>query len=204
MVYQEDVLKIAHHFGGLDLSDADVLRRMMSGKSRNQKQFEEIEKKFFKYCEKQKYPEGLGLKVWKQIESFAGYSFAKGHSASYAGESYQSLYLKTHYPFYFIAASMNLDLANTDKLNEFYEELKRLKIDVVLPSINESFADFVVRDNKVYYALAAIKAVGYESVNQIISDRKNNGIFKSLYRGTISSICLSAITIPAAWVAIFL
>ncbi len=75
---------------------------------------------------------------------------------------------------------MNLDLANTDKLNEFYEELKRLKIDVVLPSINESFADFVVRDNKVYYALAAIKAVGYESVNQIISNRKNNGIFKSL------------------------
>jgi DNA polymerase-3 subunit alpha len=75
---------------------------------------------------------------------------------------------------------MNLDLANTDKLNEYYEELKRLKIDVVLPSINESFADFIVKDNKVYYALAAIKAVGYESVNQIIADRKNNGPFKSL------------------------
>ena len=75
---------------------------------------------------------------------------------------------------------MNLDLANTDKLNEFYEELKRLNIDIVLPSINQSFADFVVRENKVYYALAAIKAVGYESVNQIIADRKNNGPFKSL------------------------
>ena len=75
---------------------------------------------------------------------------------------------------------MNLDLANTDKLNEFYEELKRLNIDVVLPSINQSFADFVVRENKVYYALAAIKAVGYESVNKIIADSKYNGPFKSL------------------------
>jgi DNA polymerase-3 subunit alpha len=75
---------------------------------------------------------------------------------------------------------MNLDLANTDKLNEFYEELKRLKIDVVLPSINQSFADFAVKENKLYYALAAIKAVGFESVNQIIANRKDNGPFKSL------------------------
>jgi DNA polymerase-3 subunit alpha len=118
--------------------------------------------------------------IFQLVEKFAQYGFNKSHAAAYALIAYQTAYLKTHYPFYFIAASMNLDLANTDKLNEFYEELKRLKIDVVLPSINESFADFLVKENKVYYALAAIKAVGYESINQIITDRKNNGLFKSL------------------------
>jgi DNA polymerase-3 subunit alpha len=118
--------------------------------------------------------------IFQLVEKFAQYGFNKSHAAAYALIAYQTAYLKTHYPFYFIAASMNLDLANTDKLNEYYEELKRLKIDVVLPSINESFADFIVKHNKVYYALAAIKAVGYESVNQIIADRKNNGPFKSL------------------------
>ncbi|NCU68587.1 MAG: DNA polymerase III subunit alpha, partial [Candidatus Fonsibacter ubiquis] len=118
--------------------------------------------------------------IFQLVEKFAQYGFNKSHAAAYALIAYQTAYLKTHYPIYFIAASMNLDLANTDKLNEFYEELKRLKIDVVLPSINQSFADFVVKENKLYYALAAIKAVGFESVNQIIANRKDNGPFKSL------------------------
>src|SRR5690606_24540373 len=95
MVYQEDVMKIGHHFGGLDLSDADVLRRMMSGKYRNKNHLTEIEQKFFSYCARKGYSEKTATEVWRQMESFAGYSFNKAHSASYAVESYQSLYLKT-------------------------------------------------------------------------------------------------------------
>src|SRR5699024_8462217 len=90
MVYQEDVMKIGHHFGGLDLADADVLRRMMSGKYRNKNHLIEIEDKYFQNCKSKGYPEAVAREVWRQMESFAGYSFNKAHSASFAVESYQS------------------------------------------------------------------------------------------------------------------
>ncbi|HET7003157.1 MAG TPA: PHP domain-containing protein, partial [Puia sp.] len=93
MVYQEDVIKVAHYFGGLDLAEADVLRRAMSGKYRGRKQFEDIRIKFFENCKKKEYPDAITAEVWRQIESFGGYSFSKAHSASYAVESYQSLFL---------------------------------------------------------------------------------------------------------------
>ena len=98
MVYQEDVLKVGHFFGGLDLADADVLRRMMSGKSRNKKHLNEIADKYYAHCKHAGYSDTLAKEVWRQIESFAGYSFSKAHSASYAVESFQSLYLKTFFP----------------------------------------------------------------------------------------------------------
>src|SRR5690606_31705417 len=107
MVYQEDVLKIGHHFGGLDLADADVLRRMMSGKHRSAKHLKEIEQKYYDNCKKAEYSEALAKEVWRQIESFAGYSFSKAHSASFAVESFQSLYLKTYYPREFYVAVIN-------------------------------------------------------------------------------------------------
>ncbi|HEY8970878.1 MAG TPA: PHP domain-containing protein, partial [Puia sp.] len=107
MVYQEDVMKIGHRFGGLDLADADVLRRMMSGKYRNKNHMAEIEDKFFSHCKVQGYPEDISREVWRQMESFAGYSFNKAHSASFAVESYQSLFLKTYYPIEFMVAVLN-------------------------------------------------------------------------------------------------
>jgi error-prone DNA polymerase len=107
MVYQEDVLKICHHFAGLDLADADVIRRAMSGKYRSKKELQRIIDKFFENCRKSGYPEEVTKEVWRQIESFAGYSFSKAHSASYAVESYQSLYLKAHYPLEFITGVIN-------------------------------------------------------------------------------------------------
>jgi DNA polymerase III alpha subunit len=94
MVYQEDVIKVAHHFGGLTLTEADVLRRGMSGKYRSREEFQRVRDKFFENCEKIGYDKKVIDRVWFEIESFAGYSFAKGHSASYAVESYQSLFLK--------------------------------------------------------------------------------------------------------------
>ena len=107
MVYQEDVLKICHHFAGLDLADADVIRRAMSGKYRSKKELQRIIDKFFENCRNSGYPEEVTKEVWRQIESFAGYSFSKAHSASYAVESYQSLYLKAHYPLEFMVGVIN-------------------------------------------------------------------------------------------------
>ena len=99
MVYQEDVLKVCHHFAGLDLADADVLRRAMSGKFRGHKEMQKIIDKFFSNCKERGYTEELTKEVWRQIDSFAGYSFSKAHSASYAVESFQSLFLKAYFPW---------------------------------------------------------------------------------------------------------
>jgi DNA polymerase III alpha subunit len=107
MVYQEDVIKVAHYFAGLDMAEADVLRRAMSGKYRGHKHFQEIKEKFFRLCKEKEYADELTNEVWRQIESFGGYSFSKAHSASFAVESYQSLYLKTYYPMEFMVAVIN-------------------------------------------------------------------------------------------------
>ena len=111
---------------------------------------------------------------------FAEYGFNKSHAAAYALISYQTTYLKTHYPNEFIAASMSNEFSNTDKLREFYEELKRLDIKVIPPSINESYAEFVPKDNIQYYALGAIKNVGFDAISEVINEREKYGKFKSL------------------------
>jgi error-prone DNA polymerase len=99
MVYQEDVMKILHHFAGLGLDEADVMRRMMTGKKRSSEAFARLKQKYFDNCAARRHPEALAREVWRQIESFAGYSFCKAHSASFAVESFQSLYLKTYFPW---------------------------------------------------------------------------------------------------------
>ena len=107
MVYQEDVIKVAHHFAGLSLAEADVLRRGMSGKFRSREEFARIRDRYFECCAEKGHPGVISQTVWAQMESFAGYSFSKAHSASYAAESIQSLYLKAHYPLEFIVAVIN-------------------------------------------------------------------------------------------------
>ncbi|HQC07692.1 MAG TPA: PHP domain-containing protein, partial [Kaistella chaponensis] len=107
MVYQEDVIKIALHFGGVSADDGDVLRRAMSGKSRSIQKLQEVRDNFFKSCASKGHPEQLSKEVYRQIESFAGYSFCKAHSASYAVESYQSLYLKVNFPIEFMVSAIN-------------------------------------------------------------------------------------------------
>ena len=107
MVYQEDVIKVAHYFAGLSLAEADVLRRGMSGKYRSRDEFQQVREKFLSNCQEKGYSSSHVQEVWNQIESFAGYAFAKGHSASYAVESYQCLYLKAYYPLAFLVATIN-------------------------------------------------------------------------------------------------
>lgn len=107
MVYQEDVIKVAHHFAGLDLGEADVLRRGMSGKFRSREEFQKVQDKFISNCRKKGYAESLISEIWNQVASFAGYAFAKGHSASYAVESYQSLFLRAYFPLEYMVAVLN-------------------------------------------------------------------------------------------------
>ena len=137
MVYQEDVLKICHHFAGLDLADSDVLRRAMSGKYRSKKELERIIHKFFENCREFGYPEEITNEVWRQIESFAGYSFSKAHSASYAVESYQSLYLKAHFPLEFMVGVIN-NFGGFYASWVYFNEARNLGAKLHQPCVNRS------------------------------------------------------------------
>ena len=123
----------------------------------------------------------LPLEFFLKIEPFAEYGFNKSHAAAYAIISYQTAFLKTYYPKEFVAASMSMDISNQNKLSEFYEELKRLNIEIIRPDINECFADFRSIDDKFYYALGGIKAVGYEAISNIVKERLSNGKFESIH-----------------------
>ncbi|MCU0472481.1 MAG: DNA polymerase III subunit alpha [Bacteroidales bacterium] len=137
MVYQEDVLKVCHHFAGLDLSDADTLRRAMSGKYRSRQEMKRIIDKFFSNCHEKGYSDELTKEVWRQIESFAGYSFSKAHSASYAVESFQSLYLKAHYPLEFMVAVIN-NFGGFYRTWVYVHEAKRYGASIQQPCVNKS------------------------------------------------------------------
>ena len=115
-----------------------------------------------------------------KIEPFAEYGFNKSHAAAYAIIAYQTAYLKAHFPYEFFAASMTMDISNQNKLSEFYEELKRLNTKIIRPNINKSFADFKSDGENFFYALGAIKAVGYEAILNIVNERLKNGEFKSI------------------------
>ena len=106
-----------------------------------------------------------------KIEPFAEYGFNKSHAAAYAIIAYQTAYLKTYYPNEFFSASMSMEMSNQKKLSEFYEELKRMKIKIIRPNINKCFADFTSDNNNFYYALGAIKNVGYDAISNIVSER---------------------------------
>jgi len=122
----------------------------------------------------------VAASIFLKIEPFAEYGFNKSHAAAYAIIAYQTAYLKTYFPHEFFSASMTMDISNQNKLSEFYEEIKRLNINIVRPDINKCFADFRADDNNFYYALGGIKSVGYEAVSNIIKERIQNGKFKSI------------------------
>ena len=179
MVYQEDVLKVAHHFGGLDLADADVLRRMMSGKYRSAKHLDEIKDKYDSYCQSQNYGDVLANEVWRQIESFAGYSFAKGHSASYAAESYQSLYLKAHYPLEFIVAVIN-NFGGFYSTRVYVNEAKKLGGIIHLPCVNKSDYTTTLYGKDIYLGFVHIKSLNEQAAKNLLSERALNGDYTSL------------------------
>lgn len=179
MVYQEDVLKVCHHFAGLDLADADVLRRAMSGKTRSQAEFKKITTKFFSNCKARGYPDDITKEVWRQIESFAGYSFSKAHSASYAVESFQSLYLKTYFPLEFQVAVIN-NFGGFYHTWVYFNELIRQGGNLHLPSVNHSNYLTNIYGNDVYMGFVHIQNIEQRLVDTIISERNKNGKYKTL------------------------
>ena len=178
IIYQEQVMQIAQKLSGFTAGQADILRRAMGKKKRAE--LEKQKQNFIAGAVKNGISKEKAAGIFLKIEPFAEYGFNKSHAAAYAIISYQTAFLKTYYPKEFIAASMTMDISNQNKLGEFYEELKRLKVNVIRPDINECFAEFRAENNKFYYALGGIKAVGYEAVSNIVKERLKNGKFKSL------------------------
>ena len=179
MVYQEDVIKVAHLFAGLSLAEADILRRAMSGKSRSKAEFIALEKRYFEGCAERKHPLSVAQEVWKQIESFAGYAFAKGHSASYAIESYQSLYLRVYYPLEYMTAVLNNGGGFYSP--EFYlKQLEKLGAQIELPCVNHSTQLNVLRENTLYLGLMYLKELEDRVCERILKERMERGAFKSL------------------------
>ena len=178
IIYQEQVMQIAQTLAGFTPGEADILRKAMGKKKR--KELEKQEEKFIKGAEKNNIGKDISSFIFQKIKPFAEYGFNKSHAAAYALIAYQTAYLKKYYPEDFIAATMSTELSNTDKLREFVEELKRLKINIVRPNINKCFADFKSEKNKIYYALSGIKSVGREAISNVIKEREKNGPFKSV------------------------
>lgn len=144
MVYQEDVIRVAHEYAGLSLAEADVLRRGMSGKFRSRAEFQAVENRFFANCAQRGYAAEASREIWRQIESFAGYAFAKGHSASYAVESFQSLYLKAYFPVPFMVANVN-NGGGYYRAEHYLQEARRHGARIEPPCVNEGRAQTVLR-----------------------------------------------------------
>ncbi|MDC0956034.1 DNA polymerase III subunit alpha [Candidatus Pelagibacter sp.] len=178
IIYQEQVMQIAQKLSGFTAGQADLLRRAMGKKKRAE--LEKQKQGFIAGALKNGIAKDVAAGIFLKIEPFAEYGFNKSHAAAYAIISYQTAFLKTYYPNEFIAASMTMDISNQNKLSEFYEELKRLNVEIKRPDINECFADFRTVDNKFYYALGGIKAVGYEAISNVVKERTKNGKFKSI------------------------
>jgi DNA polymerase-3 subunit alpha len=179
MVYQEDVLKVCHHFAGLDLADADTLRRAMSGKYRSKQEMKRIVDKFFSNCREKGYSEELTKEVWRQIESFAGYSFSKAHSASYAVESFQSLWLKAHYPLEFMVAVIN-NFGGFYRTWVYVHEAKRYGATIQPPCVNKSNYKTNIYGTDIYLGFIHIMSLEYNLATSIEENRRAEGPFADL------------------------
>jgi DNA polymerase-3 subunit alpha len=179
MIYQEDVLKVGHYFAGLDLAEADVLRRMMGHKMRDKFEFEQVTKRFFDNCKAKGYPDDLVRELWRQIESFSGYSFSKAHSASYAVESYQSLYLKSHYSLEFQVAVIN-NFGGFYQTWFYFNEARRMGAKIHLPCINRSDYLTTLNGRTIFMGFVHLQGLEQQFVERFLAERATRGPFTSL------------------------
>jgi len=179
MIYQEDVIKIVHHIAGLSLEEADLLRRAMSGKMRSHTAMKALMEKFFSSCMGRGLSFEISKELWRQIESFAGYSFCKAHSASFALLSYQVAFLKACYPAEFMASVLS-NQGGFYSPAVYIQEAKRLGIKIMLPSINRSMYEYTGKYNTIQIGFLAIKHFSRASAETIIEERKKYGLFVSL------------------------
>ncbi len=178
IVYQEQVMEIAKILAGYSLGGADLLRRAMGKKKKEEMDAQRVV--FTEGCVKNDIDEAKATEIFNLMEKFAEYGFNKSHAAAYAVIAYQTAYLKALYPVEFMAATMTLDLNNTDKLGEFKTEIQKMGIEILPPDVNKSFVEFSVEDGKIRYALGAIKNVGGVAMQTLIDEREENGEFKSM------------------------
>ncbi|MEE8517410.1 MAG: DNA polymerase III subunit alpha [Alphaproteobacteria bacterium] len=181
MIYQEQVMQIAQVLAGYSLGGADILRRAMGKKIKSE--MEEQRRVFVDGAVARAVDRGTVEHIFEQVYKFAGYGFNKSHAAAYGLIAYQTAYLKANYPVEFLAASMTLDLGNTDKINVYRQELDRLGVELLPPDINTSGATFTVEKleggaRAIRYALAAIKNVGVQAMETLVAERNENGPFK--------------------------
>jgi len=179
MVYQEDVIKIALHYGGLPAGDGDILRRAMSGKGRSKAALQKVKDNYFACCEKQGHPRQLSEEIYRQIESFAGYSFCKAHSASYAVESYQSLYLKVHYPVEFMVAVIN-NQGGFYRTEVYIHEARMSGATIHNPCVNRSDYETTLYGTDVFLGFMHLKGLEESVSIEIIEERRRNGSYLSL------------------------
>ncbi|MGN6551652.1 MAG: DNA polymerase III subunit alpha [Pararhizobium sp.] len=182
IVYQEQVMQIAQVLSGYSLGEADLLRRAMGKKIK-----EEMDKQRARFVEgavERGVAKAQANLIFDLLAKFANYGFNKSHAAAYGLVSYQTAYLKAHYPVEFLAASMTLDMSNTDKINDFRQDAGRLGIEVVPPSVQTSFRHFETGEGRIYYALAAIKGVGDAAVEHIVAVRGDRPF------GSLEDFCL--------------
>jgi len=179
-VYQEQLMKIAHDLAGFSLGEADVLRKAVGKKIKSL--LEAQKEKMINGMIKNGVKKEVALQIWDWVEPFARYGFNKGHSASYARITYQTAWLKAHYPDAYMAALLTSDFGNLDRIAIEVKECERLGIKVLPPSVNYSFVEFGVdkETHNILFALSAIKNVGTGVAQMIQDERQKNGPFKNL------------------------
>jgi DNA polymerase-3 subunit alpha len=179
MVYQEDVLKVCHHYAGLDLAESDVLRRAMSGKMRGKEEFQRIVDRFFEKSLQLGRPEATTKEVWRQVESFAGYAFSKAHSASYAVESFQSLFLKAHFPLEFMTAVIN-NFGGYYNTWVYFNEARRCGAAIALPCVNRSEYKTTIYDKEIFVGFIHIQNLEQKLALRIVEERRISGVYADL------------------------
>jgi DNA polymerase III subunit alpha len=183
ILYQEQVMQIVSVLAGFTLAQADSLRRAIGKKipeimEKEKKNFIDGAMKF------KQVPEKTAEKIWNLIDYFSGYGFNKSHSTAYALISYHTAYLKAHYPIEFMTALLTSEMGNTDKVVRYIEECRKMNIEVLPPSVNESYAEFTCVSGRIRFGLTAVKNVGTTAIESIINARQKDGPFKSFYEFT--------------------
>lgn len=179
MVYQEDVMKIVHHFAGLGLDESDVLRRIMSGKKHDGDTFARLKEKFFAGAQVRGHGLQKAEEVWRQIESFSGYSFCKAHSASFAVESFQSLYLKAHYPLEFMVGVIN-NFGGFYKTEFYVHEARLAGAHIHAPCINNGRYLTDLRGHDLYLGFIHVKGISEQLILRLLLERERGGVYQSL------------------------
>jgi DNA polymerase III subunit alpha len=179
LVYQEQIMQIAHQFAGLSLSEADLLRRAISKKDK--KILDAEKERFIQGCMKNGYSKEIGAELYEWIVRFANYGFNKSHAVAYSMISYQLAYLKAHYPSYFFASLLTSVAFDQEKVRQYVKEAKELGINILPPSINHSYATFTVENKQsIRIALSVVKGIGKQVIDAILTARKNQP-FRSLF-----------------------